>query len=62
MKARYHLQNNKKFIEFPITIKGLNDAKTYRKQHAEFKHKKIKVVLQAYPSICYVYREYLRTD
>jgi hypothetical protein len=55
---RYHLQNDEKFVEFPYDEEGLKCIKLYRKLHPEFKGRKIKSVLQLYPSIVYIGREY----
>lgn len=56
--ARYRLNNNNKFVEFPRTEEGLRKAKEYRKTHPEFKRRKIKEILQLLPDEIEFEKEY----
>lgn len=47
---RYHLHNRFHWIEFPHNSEGLNAARTFRKSHPEYKGRRIREVIQAYPS------------
>lgn len=51
MKPRIHLQNETHIVEWPDTEIGQKKAIEFRKTHKEFKYRRLKRVLQAFPSL-----------
>jgi len=51
MERRYHLQNDTHLVEFPFTDEGRRQAAKFRSENSAFKRRKIRDIIQAYPSL-----------
>lgn len=49
MKARLHLRNPTHMVEWPDNNTGQLQARAFRRSHPEFKRRKLRRVLQAWP-------------
>lgn len=50
MQNRYHIQNVTHFAEFEFSTSGKEKALAFRANNPEFKRRRIRSVIQAYPS------------
>lgn len=50
MENRYRIHNNTHLIEMPLSVIGKQFLQSVRKNYPEFKGKRIKTIIQAYPS------------
>lgn len=48
-QTRLHMHNATHLVEFPATLQGWLDARLFRRDHVEFKGKRIREVLQLMP-------------
>lgn len=58
MERRYHIDDGNIMVEAPHTIEGKKRLEEIRKQKKSFKGRRIKDVIQAYPSTIKYYRVY----
>lgn len=49
MKSRLHIQNDSHMAEWPDNQTGLMQAKAFRRSHPQFKRRRIRKIIQAYP-------------
>jgi len=59
MELRLHIDNGFYMREFSDTAEGLKDAKEFRKNHEEFKGRKIRKIIQAFPSKILINKTYI---
>ena len=61
MENRWHINNDRMMIEAPATKVGKEKLESIRKIRPSYKNRKIRKVIQAYPSKIRYYREYRLT-
>lgn len=50
MKSRLHIRNDTHMVEWSDNSTGLMQARAFRRSHPEFKRRRIRAVIQAFPT------------